>query len=72
MFGSVRKQQDADRLTAAFGDDVRPLIMDVTDEIAVAAAAKKACQSVLHFLVQLFCCRYCGFESALQTCQLPA
>jgi NAD(P)-dependent dehydrogenase (short-subunit alcohol dehydrogenase family) len=41
VFGSVRKQADADRLTQEFGSSLTPLIFDVTDEAAVAAGAKK-------------------------------
>jgi len=40
VFGSVRKQADADRLKAEFGANFTPLLFDVTDETAVAAAAK--------------------------------
>jgi NAD(P)-dependent dehydrogenase (short-subunit alcohol dehydrogenase family) len=39
VFGSVRKAADAERLTAAFGPAVTPLMFDVTDEVAVRAAA---------------------------------
>lgn len=39
VFGSVRKQADADRLRQEFGDRFVPLIFDVTDEAAVRAAA---------------------------------
>jgi NAD(P)-dependent dehydrogenase (short-subunit alcohol dehydrogenase family) len=39
VFGSVRKAADAERLTAAFGPAVTPLLFDVTDEVAVHAAA---------------------------------
>ena len=42
VFGSVRKQADADRLSKEFGASFTPLIFDVTDEAAVAAAAKAA------------------------------
>ncbi len=38
MFGSVRKQADADRLKSEFGANFVPLIFDVTDEPAVLAA----------------------------------
>src|ERR1700751_3371134 len=31
VFGSVRKTADAERLVAAFGDAVTPLVFDVTD-----------------------------------------
>lgn len=41
VFGSVRKQADADRLQAEFGSGFTPLIFDVTDEAAVRAAARK-------------------------------
>jgi NAD(P)-dependent dehydrogenase (short-subunit alcohol dehydrogenase family) len=41
VFGSVRRQQDADRLSSEFGADFTPLIFDVTDASAVAAAAKQ-------------------------------
>jgi NAD(P)-dependent dehydrogenase (short-subunit alcohol dehydrogenase family) len=39
VFGSVRKQADADRLTSEFGANFVPLLFDVTDEAAVLAAA---------------------------------
>lgn len=39
VFGSVRKQTDADRLKAEFGDKFTPLLLDVTDETAVRAGA---------------------------------
>ena len=39
VFGSVRKQEDADRLSAEFGDAFTPLIFDVTDETAIKDAA---------------------------------
>jgi len=41
VFGSVRKQTDADRLSQEFGNSFTPLIFDVTDESAVAAGAKQ-------------------------------
>lgn len=41
VFGSVRKQADADRLKAEFGDDFTPLIFDVTDEAAVREGARQ-------------------------------
>ena len=40
VFGSVRKQPDAERLLKEFGVSFTPLFFDVTDEAAVAAAAK--------------------------------
>src|SRR3981081_1909551 len=39
VFGSVRKQSDADRLKAEVGANFIPLGVDVTDEAAVLAAA---------------------------------
>ena len=39
VFGSVRKQADADRLKAEFGERFVPLIFDVTDEAAIRKAA---------------------------------
>jgi len=41
VFAAVRRTEDAERLTAAFGDAVRPLILDVTDSKGVAAAASE-------------------------------
>ncbi|MBW5437881.1 SDR family oxidoreductase [Bradyrhizobium canariense] len=41
VFGSVRKQADADRLMGEFGANFTPLLFDVTDEAAVLAAARK-------------------------------
>ncbi|MET4256092.1 NAD(P)-dependent dehydrogenase (short-subunit alcohol dehydrogenase family) [Bradyrhizobium sp. S3.12.5] len=41
VFGSVRKQADADRLTGEFGQNFTPLLFDVTDEAAVLAAARQ-------------------------------
>jgi NAD(P)-dependent dehydrogenase (short-subunit alcohol dehydrogenase family) len=41
VFGSVRKQQDAERLAREFGPNFLPLIFDVTDESAVQAAAEQ-------------------------------
>lgn len=40
VFGSVRKTQDAERLSREFGGNFVPLIFDVTDEAAVQAAAR--------------------------------
>lgn len=39
VFGSVRKEADAERLSHEFGDGFAPLIFDVTDEAAIRAAA---------------------------------
>ena len=41
VFGSVRKQADADRLHREFGDGFVPLIMDITDADAVHQAAQQ-------------------------------
>ncbi|WFU18361.1 SDR family oxidoreductase [Bradyrhizobium sp. CB3481] len=41
VFGSVRKQADANRLKREFGTNFTPLIFDVTDEAAVLAAARE-------------------------------
>ncbi|MBL8206039.1 MAG: SDR family oxidoreductase [Blastocatellia bacterium] len=40
VFGSVRKQADADKLAQEFGASFTPLLFDVTDEAAVHEAAK--------------------------------
>ena len=39
VFGSVRKQEDADRLSAEWGKAFTPLLFDITDEQAVRQAA---------------------------------
>jgi len=41
VFGSVRKQADAERLRSELGAGFTPLIFDVTDETAVRAAAQQ-------------------------------
>jgi NAD(P)-dependent dehydrogenase (short-subunit alcohol dehydrogenase family) len=41
VFGSVRKAQDAERLTKEFGELFVPLIFDITDEAGVQAAAQQ-------------------------------
>jgi NAD(P)-dependent dehydrogenase (short-subunit alcohol dehydrogenase family) len=41
VFGSVRKTQDAERLSREFGERFVPLLFDVTDEEAVLAAAEQ-------------------------------
>jgi NAD(P)-dependent dehydrogenase (short-subunit alcohol dehydrogenase family) len=41
VFGSVRRQEDADRLRKEFGEKFVPLLFDVTDEAAVQLAADK-------------------------------
>jgi NAD(P)-dependent dehydrogenase (short-subunit alcohol dehydrogenase family) len=39
VFATVRKTEDADRLRTEFGEDVTPVIMDVTDRTSITAAA---------------------------------
>lgn len=41
VFGSVRSQADAQRLSLEFGDSFTPLLFDVTDAAAVAAGARQ-------------------------------
>ena len=41
VFGSLRKQADAERLRGEFGANFTPLLFDVTDEAAVLAAARE-------------------------------
>lgn len=41
VFGSVRKQADADRLSGEFGDSFKPLLFDVTDHDAIDRAASQ-------------------------------
>ncbi|MDP3075442.1 SDR family oxidoreductase [Bradyrhizobium sp.] len=41
VFGSVRKQADAERLANEFGANFTPLLFDVTDEAGVLAAARE-------------------------------
>jgi NAD(P)-dependent dehydrogenase (short-subunit alcohol dehydrogenase family) len=41
VFGSVRKQADADRLQREFGSDFVPLMMDIMDADAIHQAAQK-------------------------------
>ena len=46
VFGSVRKEEDAKRLSEEFGDKFHALIFDVTDHTAVSSAAEKATKMV--------------------------
>lgn len=46
VFGSVRKQADADRLQKEFGASFSPLLFDVTDEAAVAAGARAVAEEL--------------------------
>jgi NAD(P)-dependent dehydrogenase (short-subunit alcohol dehydrogenase family) len=41
VFGSVRKTEDAERLSKEFGENFVPLMFDVTDEAAVLAGARQ-------------------------------
>ena len=41
VFGSVRKEADAERLKREFGANFTPLLFDVTDEVPVLAAARE-------------------------------
>jgi NAD(P)-dependent dehydrogenase (short-subunit alcohol dehydrogenase family) len=47
VFGSVRKEQDGERLKKEFGETFIPLLFDITDEENVHAAAKQV-QKQLH------------------------
>jgi NAD(P)-dependent dehydrogenase (short-subunit alcohol dehydrogenase family) len=46
VFGSVRKQVDADRLQKEFGDGFVALVMDITDADAVHQAAQKVASMI--------------------------
>jgi short-subunit dehydrogenase len=46
VFGSVRRQQDAERLHSEFGEKFVPLIFDVTDQPAVLKAAEEVKQKL--------------------------
>lgn len=46
IFGSVRKQDDADRLAKEFGKAFTPLLFDVTDEAAVKQGAKAVAEKL--------------------------
>ena len=46
VFAGVRKSKDAERLTAAFGDAVRPILFDVTDPASVSAAANTVSEAL--------------------------
>jgi NAD(P)-dependent dehydrogenase (short-subunit alcohol dehydrogenase family) len=47
VFGSVRKQADADRLKGEFGANFTPLMFDVTNEAAVLAAARQVREALV-------------------------
>ena len=46
VFGTVRKQSDADRLTREFGPAFTPLLMDVTNTASIHAAAAQVAQAI--------------------------
>lgn len=46
VFASVRQESDARRLRAAFGDNIIPLLFDVTDENAVKNAASQVADRI--------------------------
>ena len=46
VFGSVRKQADADRLSKEFGSRFTPLLFDITDAAAVNAGAAKVASAL--------------------------
>lgn len=46
VYGSVRKPEDADRLTKEFGPMYRPMLFDVTDHDAIQAAADSVGQEL--------------------------
>ncbi|MBK7896893.1 MAG: SDR family oxidoreductase [Anaerolineaceae bacterium] len=46
VFGSVRKQADADRVQAALGEQFTPLLFDVTDEGGVETAVTQVTQKI--------------------------
>ncbi|GAB4229414.1 MAG: SDR family oxidoreductase [Ekhidna sp.] len=46
VYGSVRKQEDAKRLSSAFGDKFKPLLFDVTDFAAVDKAAAELTKEI--------------------------
>jgi NAD(P)-dependent dehydrogenase (short-subunit alcohol dehydrogenase family) len=46
VFGSVRKQADAERVQAELGEGFTPLLFDVTDEGAIKTAAEQVAEAV--------------------------
>ena len=48
VFGSVRRQSDADRLQREFGEAFTPLTMDVTDRQVVEGAAAQVSAQLVH------------------------
>lgn len=51
VFAGVRKSEDAERLEAAFGSSVSPLLFDVTDEAAVNDFRRRGCAGSAYILV---------------------
>jgi NAD(P)-dependent dehydrogenase (short-subunit alcohol dehydrogenase family) len=45
VFGSVRRQEDAERLQEELGDHFTPLLFDVTDSAAITAAVKQVAEA---------------------------
>ena len=41
VYGSVRKNEDAEKLASEMGDNFQPLIFDVTDSKAITESAEK-------------------------------
>ena len=48
VFGSVRTNEDADRVKMELGENFIPLVFDVTDEQAVKDSVKKVSSAVKH------------------------
>jgi NAD(P)-dependent dehydrogenase (short-subunit alcohol dehydrogenase family) len=46
VYGSVRKQEDADRLISELGEQFHPLIFDVTDHASIDKAAEKLTEEI--------------------------
>ena len=49
VFGSVRRQADADRLVAEFGDNFVPILFDVTEQAAVRRGAEQVRGQLIAF-----------------------
>ena len=41
VYGSVRKNEDGERLTSELGDNFQPLVFDVTDSKAISESVEK-------------------------------
>lgn len=46
VFATVRKAEDAEQIRTEFGEDVVPVIMDVTDRATITAAAIQICSDL--------------------------